>query len=281
MKNMIKITFLLSLVTLFVAGCQTSPTFPEANLYDASVNHAYTVNSQAMQYPIWAGQSINAGTLSIHNDAQYLYVSYSMNDDWMLEQTHVHIAKNINQIPMTRKGIPIPGQFQYSTTHNPNIGLYSYQILLADHNLIPGDNILVAAHASVVRGSLIDNTYQQETGWGGNVPGPGTRWWFFATYTLTTPPRDGEDPVFNTETAMMRMNDLPNDFSYPWGTHPWFTYAVHKPGSTPSTFYFYAAQHYRVGEVDIWKDAGKLYVNVRLDAPYQMTESHLNVQLGG
>jgi len=51
--------------------------------------------------------------------------------------------------------------------------------------------------------------------------------------------------------------------------------------SQPDTFYFYAGQHYRVGEVEIWKDGDYLYVQVDLDGSYQMTESHLNVLLTG
>ena len=86
------------------------------------------------------------------------------------------------------------------------------------------------------------------------------------------------------ETAMVRMNDSPTDFTYRWpgpqpgGFHPWFSYIIHEPAASRKTFYFYAAQHYRVGEVDVWKDDDYLYVEVRLDDGYEMTESHVNVQ---
>lgn len=138
---------------------------------------------------------------------------------------------------------------------------------------------MVAAHAEVVK-LRPDNTYQSETGWGGIISGGGPRWWYYAAYTIVAPPTD-PDPVFNVETAMLRMNDLPNDFSNRWGNNPWFSYVNLTPSTNQQTFYFYAAQHYRVGEAKIWKDASKLYVKIDLNAPYQMQQTHLNVQTTG
>jgi hypothetical protein len=81
------------------------------------------------------------------------------------------------------------------------------------------------------------------------------------------------------ETAMARMNDDPEDFTYQWAGHPWFSYLVLKPTAEKQTFFFYAGQHYRVGEVDIWKDGSNLYIDIRLVPGVVMTESHVNVQL--
>lgn len=85
------------------------------------------------------------------------------------------------------------------------------------------------------------------------------------------------------ETAMARMKDDPNDFTFKWENHPWFTYVEYiefdlsEGGKT--TYYFYAAQTQRVGEVDVWKTDGNLNIEVRLDSGYEMSESHAIVQL--
>ena len=79
------------------------------------------------------------------------------------------------------------------------------------------------------------------------------------------------------ETAMVRMQDWPEDYDYRWPGHPWFSYIIHKPTEDKETFYFYAAQTHRVGEVEIWKDGDQLYLEIKLDEGFTMSESHVNV----
>ena len=279
----------LGIVMLVLVGCTdknmiTGPERDAAKLGNAneSVASIRLLNTQiAAEYPIWAGQNINAGTISVMNDDDYLYVTYNTVNGWMLAQTHVHVADNLNGIPRTKQGAPIPGQFDYSTNHNPVVNTYTYNIDLSQYNFQMGQEIIIAAHASLVNGNYPDGEYQQETGFGGNDPGPGPRWWYYIRYTLTDDDNGGGGGDFGYETAMMRMYDVPNDFTYNWGTHPWFSFVKMYPDVMPQTFYFYAAQHYRVGEVEIWKDGNYLYVDVALDSPYEMQQSHLNVQLMG
>lgn len=279
MKTIFKTAILMIVALLALNACNSNPMMSDLEIMDSMVNIKSVTGFQASESPIWAGQNVNAGSLIITNDAQNLYVTYSLTNGWLLNATHLHIASNLAGIPKNRQGIPIPGQFAYSNTFDPRVTEYTYQFSLASLNLTYGSNIVVAAHAEVVK-PLSDNTLQKETAWGGANPGGGPRWWHYANFTVIAPPTN-PDPVFNTETAMLRMNDMPNDFSNPWGTHPWFTYVNLIPESAQQTFYFYAAQHYRVGEAKIWKDAGFMYVKIDLDAPYKMSETHLNVQLQG
>lgn len=277
------------LLALFVMGCQskvdiTGPAKGDA-LQSGNFNQVADLkilnNVVPAVFPIWAGQNINVGTMTVFNDNDYLYITYDVTGGWMLTETHVHVADNLAGIPKTKQGVPIPGQFMYSMMHNPPVTTYTYNILLADHDLEVGDNIAIAAHAVVVNGNYPDGEYQSETGWGGPMPGPGPRWWYYLEYTIQDYRDDDDDPGFGTETAMIRMYDNPNDFTYNWGNHPWFSYVKSIPAMTPQTYYFYAGQHYKVGEVEIWKDGNFLYVQTDLIAPYEMAESHLNVQLTG
>ncbi len=98
----------------------------------------------------------------------------------------------------------------------------------------------------------------------------------------------GQPPLIEVkcETALARMYDNPNNFTYEWsGNSVWFTYLIHKPTSDAKTFYLYAAQTFRVGEVDIWKDEDDLYVEIiiknedDLDDLFIISESHLDIQL--
>lgn len=268
MKAILKYALLMIVALLTITACNTNPMLSEPETINDVISIKSVNGFQPSSSPIWAGQNINAGNLIISNDAANLYVTYSLTNDWQLKATHLHIASSLVGIPKNKQGIPVPGQFAYSNSFNPYVTEYTYQFSLSSLNLNYGANIVVAAHAEVVK-LRPDNTYQSETGWGGIISGGGPRWWYYAAYTIVAPPTD-LDPVFNVETAMLRMNDLPNDFSNRWGNHPWFSYVNLTPSTNQQTFYFYAAQHYRVGEAKIWKDASKLYVKIDLNAPYKM-----------
>ncbi len=70
----------------------------------------------------------------------------------------------------------------------------------------------------------------------------------------------------NCESATARMVDDPDNFEIPYREkkNPWFTYIKDTPNNSTSTFYFYAGQHYKVGEVDVSKSEGFLNIDIRL-----------------
>jgi len=73
------------------------------------------------------------------------------------------------------------------------------------------------------------------------------------------------------------MYDYPDDFTYDFPGSNWATYIINLTTENPEIFYLYAAQHYRVGELHIWKDCDYLYIEYDLDDGYNMSESHLHV----
>jgi len=75
------------------------------------------------------------------------------------------------------------------------------------------------------------------------------------------------------ETAWARMNDDPDDFTYNFTGSNWATYIIYN--ETQETFYLYAGQYHRSGELHVWKDNGYLYVKYILDD--DMSESHLHI----
>lgn len=274
------VSVLAGMMVLVIAGCQyppegvTGPHIPEP---------VFSQGQTTQEYPIWAGQSILVGTLKITNDSGNLYVTYELFDGWMLEETHVHVASALSGIPCNRNGIPVPGQFAFSDVHVPVVTEYTYTIAMAPYGFQCGDQIVVAAHAVVKKWDEGSQTFQTETGWGGDNPGPGPRWWFYAVYSIQC----WEEPEYSSETAWARMNDDPFDFTYPFNPDPsdptkwqggsWATFMEVEPNETPQVFYFYAGQFYRVGEVEISRDAGNLLVEVLLDAGFYLSEAHLKV----
>jgi hypothetical protein len=132
-----------------------------------------------------AGQNIDIGSIAISNDADNLYVKFETKDGWVLGTTHVHVGSDINDVPKSGGGAPIPGQFDYS--HELDVaggeaGVTSdtFVIPLSSLDSVEcGASLFIWAHAEAflmgVRGEIL----QQETAWGGDTPGTGSRRWFF------------------------------------------------------------------------------------------------------
>lgn len=83
------------------------------------------------------GHGTDVGDLIIWNNGTHLFVKYCMVDatpccpfdNWYLTLTHLEIASSLSDIPQTRKGSPIPGQFEYHTYHgSPGVTEFTYCI---------------------------------------------------------------------------------------------------------------------------------------------------------
>ena len=102
----------------------------------------------------WAGQHTNAGSVSVSNDADTLYVTFQTTGGWTMGLTHLYVG-------LTPPPSYAPGSFPNQTTHNPAVTSYTYEIPLADIGASAGDTVYVAAHAEVHNGG------QNETAWAG------------------------------------------------------------------------------------------------------------------
>lgn len=282
MKSILKLTLVLLVFTLLLIGCTNKDiTAPKgSNVLKASASNPDI-------YPIWAGQNINAGTMAIWNDSINIFVQFNLVDGWLLEQTHVQLDTDLTEDEWIHaSGTPIPGQFDYIMDFNPMVATYTQVIPLSAYMYEYGDTIIIAAHASVKKYDSQTGGYQQETAWGGDEEGPGSRWWFYMHYIITPPDQNppDDDDEYQYETAMMRMYDDPADFTYRWYVkpnkpHAWFGYVKTTPVMTPQTYYFYAGQYYKAGEVNIWKAGDSLFVQCNLMNGWEVSGSHLNVQL--
>lgn len=134
---------------------------------------------------LFAGQTINAGTVSVTNDADYIYVTYTTANGWYLTQTHLYVG-DCALIPVNNPGNPIPGQFPYSSTHS-YATTYTYQIPLT---AIPAEVCgCIAAHAVVVRLNATGGVIETQTGWGNGtrINLSGGNWGMKFDYCSCTP----------------------------------------------------------------------------------------------
>lgn len=72
-------------------------------------------------------------------------VTYTTDDGWQLVGTHLHLADEIDGVPASRKGNPIPGRFERSEPHgSTDTYSYTFPIPCSDDG-----EWIVAAHAVV------------------------------------------------------------------------------------------------------------------------------------
>lgn len=152
----------------------------EAKLQEGLLYKAQPANGSPVTYSFWAGRHINVGNLLVSNDEQNLYITFKTTGNWWLQLTHLHIATTLGGVP-NRNGIPVPGHFQYKTSHNPRLQTFTYTI---PKTWAEGQNLVIAAHAEVVLLDANGKVIQSETAFGGDTQGPGKRWWFWAGYTV-------------------------------------------------------------------------------------------------
>ena len=109
-----------------------------------------------------AGQSINAGYVSVINDGANIYVTYSTSNGYTLKETHLYVG-DCALIPVNKPGNPTPGQFPYNATHN-NVTTYTVTVPIS---AIPAGTCgCIAAHAVVQKLGATGQVVESQTGWG-------------------------------------------------------------------------------------------------------------------
>jgi hypothetical protein len=103
------------------------------------------------EYPLIAGQYDEVGTVYVHNDANYIYVNLVITDpDYAMSESHVHVGLVLGDFPLTKKGNPKVGNFDFSADHNPPVRDYTYTIPYSGAIVT---EIKIAAHAVVSLGN--------------------------------------------------------------------------------------------------------------------------------
>jgi len=104
---------------------------------------------------LYAGQDIEVGTVTVWNDAEYIYVHYELNqyaidEGWYLTEIHVHVGEELGDFPLAgRWGNPVPGQFDYKEYFDleDEVTEYTVEIDLGDWGF--GAELIIAAHAVI------------------------------------------------------------------------------------------------------------------------------------
>lgn len=144
------------------------------------------------EWTLWAGQTINSGTVTVTNDSTMLHVTYKLDTVTYPAATfgtlHLWVGNDMTNLPKAGNGAPIPGQFPFIHDATGQ-SEYTFDIPLSDIGIVDITTacpltLYVVPHAEVNwNGSNGDRV--EDTAFGGNQNGTGPRWWYYGAYCLT------------------------------------------------------------------------------------------------
>ena len=140
--------------------------------------------ASAVTVPLYAGQDIPVGTVTVSDDGTM--ITYDTTGGWVLNATHLHVGDSLDAIPQTKKKNPIPGHFDYSAVHDPPVTEYIYTCDIPE--AVADTTLYIAAHAKVALLDEDTGLWQEESAWAGTEVGAeqfneGKNW---ATYFVVT-----------------------------------------------------------------------------------------------
>ncbi len=99
--------------------------------------------TSAAEYPLVAGQTMDAGKVYVWDVDGDIYVQLVANHDWCVTETHVAV----DEIPVNNGGNPVPGQFPQGETFSECKALAGHYVFADDY--AEGEGVDIAVHAKV------------------------------------------------------------------------------------------------------------------------------------
>ena len=252
MKKLITaVSAAFSIVLLFaIYSCNESGTFdeieairseeeafrPDVNQREPEWDYSYESGTDISddgcytdEYRLYAGQSIDVGSVTYSTDDTYLYVTYATDGDWYLKETHLYVgcpgAGSPNDgIPSNNPGNPVIGHFPFTADHNPMVQSYTYKIIRKD--LGCDDCYIIATHAKVIKLGSGGREIQDETAFQecteGTIDFEGNRWGCYYEWC----PEECEEDYLYASSYKMRLPENSscytfeqnNNLYYAWST---------------------------------------------------------------
>lgn len=183
---------------------------------------------------LWAGQTINAGTVTVSNDEDNLYVTYTTQNGWVLTEVHLYV---LDAEPTQRL---TPGQAPYKSTLM-NATTYTFTVPLTGATCGETTKWL-QAHAAVVKLDSSGNVVDSQTAYGGTITKPDKGSWYGnIAYTIQCCEPNGGEACREHETAFGG-ETRGADFQ------PWWYYYDTSRGTSQT---IWAGQTISVGDVTV------------------------------
>jgi hypothetical protein len=141
-------------------------TVPLAVSGPAAATTSADICGTPQEVTLWAGQTTDAGSVTVSNTEDTLYIQFDTTSPWLMTESHAHVADTLVGIPTTKKGNPKIGNFAYQTSYDPPADTDTYAIPKSALSLDLNEQVIVAAHAALISVDENGNVTGGETGWG-------------------------------------------------------------------------------------------------------------------
>lgn len=157
-------TFVSSLLILALGifGCQ-NPSEPTSEIRSSAKTSPSFAKAENTVVTLWAGQTINVGTVTVNDDGATLSVTYTTTGSWNITETHLDISTQ----EFTERGAP--GKYLYKASHSSGTTTYTYSIPVTWNE---GTTIYIRAHAEV------KSNKKSESAFGGTIVKPKKGSWY-------------------------------------------------------------------------------------------------------
>ncbi len=181
LKSLLAPFFIILLVVITIMSCSKEETFTartSCTIDTDLVSFSSLSCNTATSIDLIAGQTINAGKITLFNDGINLTVTFSTTGGWVLDETHL-FAGDCAYIPLNSSCNPQFGLFPFNNTHSPSATSFTYQIPVTSLDSC----FCFVAHASVSQVNTTGDIITSETAIGvGPNDLPGNRWGWFSVF---------------------------------------------------------------------------------------------------
>lgn len=263
--------FLVPFITLAFFSCEKEELTPTD---EAPESTNVTLESTSpcgstMEQTLYAGQNIDAGTVSVSNDADNLYVTYTATNGWEMVETHLYVG-NCNEIPTSGNGNPQIGLFPYTEDHNPSVTNYTYTIPLADLD----DCYCVAAHTALVQYDSQGNVIASETGWADGESMSDGSWAMSFEYCTQECEEEANETCYQEETAWVEGDNYVSQGS-------WATYVTYDGTAMTSTIYAGQTLNAGTAEFSAPDSNGDITISISLNNGWSLQGVNEPVKIQG
>ncbi len=180
MKNLLLLNTLLILLAGIIWGCKKNemPTVAEKNLMLKSGTICETFDN-FKEIPLLTGQNMQVGKLIVSNNDEYLSVKFVSDEPFTLSEVHLWVGTCPDDVPANKKGIPIPGKFDYKASDRNCFMIELSDIYQNPEMLLGGDEtIYIFAHAEVAN----NEPSEKESAWSAGESFGTKHWSTYSSY---------------------------------------------------------------------------------------------------
>jgi hypothetical protein len=233
------------------------------------------------QFTLWAGKTINAGTVTVTNDDNYLYVTYNTANGYYLSSAKLGVVETLGGFPTNKQGNLPPGNLPWKADFSSSPTSYTFKIAKTDisSSIDCGTTLYIVAQADL-------KGVSSEGAWAGDNPpldgSPGKQWWYYFQYTWCC----NGDPVTACEQTAFAKSDTSSTCFITDGFNRWgWTNGPFSPGEDKVMNLYAAAGQCDTGkgmlvgqvEVNYSSESGTVTVTYTTSGDITLTQTHLYV----